>query len=40
MENNNVLKRFRKKKEELIGFGTKLVDELDREIRRLQEELD
>ena len=40
LENNNILKRFRKEKKRLIQFGKKLMEDLDREIQRLQGELD
>lgn len=40
LENNNVLKRFRKEKKALVEFGKKLMEELDSEIHRLQGEVD
>ena len=40
LENNTILKRFRKEKKELIDLGKKLMEDLDREIPRLQGQVD
>lgn len=36
IKNDSILKRFRKEKKELIDFGSKLMEDLDLEIQRLQ----